>query len=280
MKFEQPFGRHDQLKRQIPEEKSYSTEDEINSERSKSKLKNLFLALSVFGMSIAGSFSGKAEAGEANIKNIKEKMEMMLKEMDHEIDRLKSSGGQMTEKEVAESLSKIGPEKNFGENEETESIKQRAEGMSKELDELTNKKNQEPFKSNDIIIKGMPYTQEDVEELAGGDERGQAKESEPKTIEQDPVRIEKLFSFALDKISEEVKISRDYNKILNPSLRRDVQRNNELTRHALNTLLKNPEKAQLKLLNENTLLISFEYNHPDSGYRQFFDYIYRLVEKK
>jgi hypothetical protein len=91
--------------------------------------------------------------------------------------------------------------------------------------------------------------------------------------------MQELFGKAIQRIKQEISTQRDYSHITNSSFRRSAENNYKLRRAALETLLKNPEKAQKKLMNENTIFISFEYPHPDSGFTQIFDYSYK-VEKK
>jgi hypothetical protein len=95
----------------------------------------------------------------------------------------------------------------------------------------------------------------------------------------DQQRMQELFGKAMQRIKQEISMQKDYGYIANPSLRRLAENNYKLRKIALETLVENPDKAQKKLIDENTILISIEYSHPDSGFTQIFDYSYK-VEKK
>ena len=97
---------------------------------------------------------------------------------------------------------------------------------------------------------------------------------------QDDERRQELYQRALEKIKAEVQKERDYSGIKNPSLRRSAEDSYKRARLGMRAIMENPEKVKTKLIDDKAVLLSVDYENPDTGALNTYDYFYQLVEKK
>jgi len=138
-------------------------------------------------------------------------------------------------------------------------------GFSYNQEELIREMEQRDEEIRKEMSPNRPYKQEDLVKFLEG---------------QEAERKEELHRRAIERIKAELQKERDYSGIKNPSLRRSAEDTYKRERLGMKAIIDNPEKVEIKVIDENTILLSVTYQNPDTGLSHIYDYYYQLVGKK
>jgi len=206
------------------------------SSEKKKKMRNLFLAISIF----AGSFAGN----------------LML-------EKNASAGEKDTDEKISAGFS-------YNQNDLIKKL---------ECDEEIRRE----------MSPTRPYNQEDL--IRNLKEKEAAKEMAPtrpynqqeliRSLDQkESERKQELYQRALAGIKNELQREANYSGIKDSFLRRSAEENYKTKQLGMKVIADNPEKATVKMIDQNTIVISVAYENPETGLSHHYDHIYQIIEKK